>query len=144
MKTRILTLTMAISIGTAAFAHDGVKNEAVKARMALMGQIKDAMGVIGGMAKGSVPFDADKAEAARAALEEAAEQIPAAFEANETDPKSEALPAIWESWSSFTSNSEDMSMAAGVMDVTSLDTLRAGIGNVGASCKGCHKDFRKK
>ncbi len=35
-------------------------------------------------------------------------------------------------------------MAASAMNVTSLDGLRVGIGNLGASCKGCHRDFRKK
>lgn len=144
MKTQILTAAIAIAIGTAALAHDGVQNETVKARMQLMGGVKDAMGVIGAMAKGTMPFDASKAEAARAALEEAADQIPDAFEAHETDPKSEALPMIWESWGKFTSSAEDLSMASGVMDVSSLDALRAGIGNVGAACSGCHESFRLK
>lgn len=147
MKTPMLTLALAIALtasATTATAHDGVKNPAVKTRMMLMSGIKDAMAVIGGMAKGAIPFDAGKAETARTALENAAEKIGGAFKANETDPKSEALPAIWENWDRFTSNAEDLSMAAGVMDVSSLDSLRAGIGNVGAACSGCHKAYRVK
>ncbi|NCV11714.1 MAG: cytochrome c [Rhodobacteraceae bacterium] len=64
------------------------------------------------------------------------------FEANETDPKSEALPAIWENWDTFVEMADDLTFAAEGLDTTSLDGMRGGLGNIGASCGACHKKFR--
>ena len=116
----------------------------VAARMAVMTQIKDAMAPLGGMAKGAVEFDAGVAQAAVASLLDASERTAAVFEANVSDPKSEALPAIWENWDDFVSKSDDLTFAAEGWDVSSLDNLRAGMGNIGAACSACHKAYRMK
>lgn len=130
------------AIAGAALAHSGVQNPAVKARMDLMGDIKEATGVLGGMAKGAIPFDAAKAEAARVALYEAAVKVPASFEAPEMDPKSEAVPAIWEKWDDFTAKSDLLVEAAAGVATDSIDDLRAGLMQIGQSCGACHKSYR--
>lgn len=144
MWKQSIPITMALGIATAALAHDGVKNPTVKARMMLMGEVKDATGIIVAMAKGEAPFDATQAQAARTALVKAARQVPGAFGAPETDPKSEALPVIWEDWKGFVDQADRFSAAATAMDVTSLDTLRAGVGPLGKSCGSCHETYRVK
>lgn len=116
----------------------------VAARMAVMTQIKDAMAPLGGMAKGAVEFDAAVAQAAVASLLDASERTAAVFEANVSDPKSEALPAIWENWDDFVAKADDLTFAAEGWDVSSLDSLRAGMGNIGAACSACHKAYRMK
>lgn len=127
-------------------AHDDVSGlpADVAARMTVMTQIKDAMAPLGGMAKGAVVFDADAAQAAVASLLDASERTAAAFEANVSDPKSEALPAIWENWDDFVAKADDLTFAAESWDVSSLDRLRAGMGNIGAACSACHKSYRMK
>jgi cytochrome c556 len=110
----------------------------------LLGVIKEAMNVISDMAKGKAAFDAVRAEAARAAVEDAASRIPAAFEEPETDPKSEALPAIWENWGKYVDASDALIRAASRMDVSTLDSLRSTLPEVGGTCRGCHKPFRVK
>ena len=137
--TMILAATLCASV---TLAHSAVQNEAVKARMAVMEDTKNAMGVIGGMAKGAIAFDAAKAEEAKAALIAAAADVPAKFEAQETDPESEALPAIWENWDDFVAKADAMKAAAEAMDTASLDGLRAGIGGIGQTCGACHKSYR--
>lgn len=137
-----LTIALTFGIATAALAHSGVKNEAVKARMMLMGQIKDATGVIGGMAQGKVAFDAEQAAAARDALLAASQKVPDAFKANETDPKSESAETIWTDWDGFLAEATAMQNATAALQTASLDDLRAGIGAIGKSCGGCHKTYR--
>jgi len=125
-----------------ALAHSGVMNPAVKERMDLMVDVKDATAVIGKMAKQELPFDTATAEVARLALIEHAEQIPVLFEANERDPKDEAKDEIWRNWDGFVEKANAMRIAAEAMDTSSLNTLRLGLGPLGQSCSGCHETYR--
>lgn len=131
-----------VALTTAATSHEGVKNAAVKARMDLMQEVRAAISVVGGMAQGKVEFDPDKAATAAAALADASGRVPGAFMANETDPKSEAAPAIWQNWDDFVAKAEAMETAARALDTGSLDSLRAGMGAVGGTCGACHKAYR--
>ena len=144
MKYIFAALAIGATFAGAAFATEDVKNPAVKARMELMGQVKDATGVLGGMAKGEMAFDEAKATAARAALIEHAAAIPAAFEAKEMDPKSTALPAIWENWDDFVIQAGALGTAAEALDTSAQEWLGAGMGGLGGSCAGCHKVYRVK
>ena len=137
-----LTLVLTLGIATAALAHSGVKNAAVKARMNLMVEIKEATGVIGGMAQGKMAFDATKAAAAQQALLAASQKVVAAFEAEETDPKSEAAARIWTDWDGFVTEANALEAAAGALQTASLDDLRAGLRDIGKSCGGCHMTYR--
>ncbi len=144
MKKLVAAMAIGAVFTGAAFAHEDVKNQAVKARMELMGKVKDATGTLGGMAKGEMAFDEVKATAAKDALVEHAAAIPAAFEARETDPKSTALPAIWENWNDFVLKAGAMEKAAGELDTSAQEWLGAGMGSLGGSCAGCHKIYRVK
>jgi len=134
-----------ILVATAAFAHQGVKNATVKARMDGMSAIADNMKVLGNMAKGKVAFDAATAQAAARAIAEEAGQTPALFKAQEDDPKSEAKPGIWDNFSDFSTKSDELKNVALTLS-TSLDTLddvRAGVGALGRACKACHSRYRE-
>ena len=141
---KIIALSLLFAAATPGVGHEGVKNQAVIERMKNMQVIKDGMGVLGGMAKGAVAFDAAQAEAALASLKAASEQIAPTFEANETDPKSESLPAIWANWDDFVEKADDFSFMLEGTDVSSLDGIRAGMGNIGGTCSACHKQYRMK
>jgi len=136
--------TFAFLLGGAALAHQGVSNPVVKARMEVMGQIKDATSVIGNMAKGSIAFDSEKAGAAKSILLKTAKDIPLKFETHETDPKSEALPEIWQRWDDFVAMSDDMVKVVETIDVSNAQTLKASMGALGQSCGRCHKAYRLK
>ena len=139
-KLAIITVATALS-GVAIHAHS-VENPVVQKRMNVMKEIKGAMGVLGGMAKGAMAFDAAAISAEQNTVIERSKMVAAAFEANETDPKSEALPAIWENWDAFLEMADDLTFAAEGLDATSVDGVRGGLGNIGASCGACHKKFR--
>jgi cytochrome c556 len=139
---KIAITSIAIALTAAAIHAHTVENPAVQKRMDVMKEIKGAMGVLGGMAKGAIAFDATAAGAAQNTLIEQSGMVAATFEANETDPKSEALPSIWENWDTFVEMADDLTFAAEGLDASSLDGVRGGLGNIGASCGACHKKFR--
>lgn len=144
--TRIFQMTTAATVFAAslAFAHSGVANEAVKARMEAMKAIGGATGTIGKMVQGKADFDAAAAQAAAATMAEKAAMIPALFEAEETDPESEAKPEIWTNWDDFVAKGSALEMAAKGLDTSSLDAMKAGFGPIGAACADCHKAYRVK
>lgn len=143
MKRSTLPLILTL-IALPAAAHEGVKDPQVLARMNVMETIGKQMGTLGGMAKGEVAFDADVAAAAKATLEKASAQVLPTFEPPATDPHSEAAPAIWEEWDGFTTQSVAMDAAIAALDTSSLETLRAGLGGIGQTCRTCHKAYRIK
>lgn len=146
-SARILTLASVASIiltGSLA-AHTDATNPAVIKRMEAMEAIGGSMKTLSGMAKGEMAFDAAKANAAVATIAEKGMTVPALFEANEADPATEALPAIWENWDDFVKKSDDMVMAArGVTAIGDQGAIGAALGQIGGTCKACHDDYRKK
>lgn len=129
--------------GTLAMAAEAT-DPTVKARQELMDMIGANTKILGDMAGDKAPFDAAKAAEAKAALATAAAQIPAKFEANVDDPKSEVLPAIWTDFADFTAKGKALEDAATALDVSSLDAVKAGMGAVGDGCGACHKAYRAK
>lgn len=142
MKPIATALIVTLSLGTVALAHEGVKDPIVAARMDAMSDTGAASKVLGDMARGRADFDADAAAEAKASLIAIAAELPALFEVNATDPKSEAKPEIWENFDDFTAKAAALGAAAEALDTTSLETLSAGMRAVGGSCGGCHKPYR--
>lgn len=140
-KALIIGLTLSAGV---AIAKEGVQDPTVKARMDLMGTIGMNTKVLGDMAGGKAAFDASAAEAAKAALSAAAAQIPAAFETEADDPVSEARPDIWMNMEGFAEKAKALETAAGAIDVSSIEGVQAGMGDIGGACKACHTDFRAK
>lgn len=145
MPLRPIPLFVALFAASAALAHSGVSNPAVKARMHAMMQIADNTKILGAMAKGEAAFDADEARAAAAAIAAHAASVPTLFMAEEHDPKSEALPAIWQDFDTFGQRSEALTLAAAEAAGT-IETeadLKPALARIGGTCKSCHQDFRK-
>ena len=144
MKTKIICLATIAFITLPVFAHEGVKNDAVKQRMQLMKLIKNTMAEIGAMARGLDPFTEESAANAKQTLLLAAADIEAKFKLNETDPLSEGSPAIWENWEDFVEKADDFAFMIEGLETTSAENLAAGLGNIGQSCGSCHKTYRVK
>ena len=87
--------------------------------------------------------------AVNTALEKIAEEasyIPSLFETKALDPKSEALPVIWDDFETFTARADALqSTAAGLAgSVESSGDLMQVMHEIGQSCSACHSDFRAK
>lgn len=144
-KARLAMALALAAMGSAALAHSGVKDDDVKARMAVMMDIGKQMKLIGSMAKGQAAFDAEAANAALAEIADHSAQIAPSFTPQADDPKSEALPVIWQAFEEFeTLASETESLAQDLSGTVKTQAdLAPVLGQLGGSCKACHKVFRE-
>lgn len=136
--TFIATLALAATVVFAAEATDPT----AKARQELMDTIAMNVKVLGDMAGGKAAFDATAAAAAKEALIAASAEIPAKFEPEASDPKSNAKPAVWTNFADFTTKAKALNTAATALDAASLETVQAGMGAVGGACKDCHTTYK--
>ena len=133
----------AILAAGVAYAEQEPTDANAIARATLMKTIGMNTGILGGMAQGKEPYDAAKAEAAKAALVQAAGEIETAFaEQGAADPASEAKPDIWANWDDFLLKAKALGAAAGAVDVASAEGIGAGMGAIGGACKDCHSTYR--
>jgi cytochrome c556 len=144
-----LTLLACALSATLALAHEGATG-VVKERQDLMESQKDAMKVIGDMAKGKTPFDAAPATKAANDIHTTAKKIHDLFPEGSGGEKnkSDALPAVWENWDRFTANADDLATAADALAKALGDSAseawKPAFQKVGEACKSCHEDFRAK
>jgi cytochrome c556 len=142
MKIAKVVFVGAIALAGMAIAADRTDPDA-KARSDLMRVQGMNAGILGKMAGGETPYDAAAAEAAKAALVEAAAQIETAFmNPGGEDPASESKPEIWTNWEDFLVKANALGAAASAMDTSSAETIGAGMGPIGAACTDCHKVYR--
>ncbi len=148
-------LTFAItSVGVFAMADGHITDKqieaGIKARQAQMQLYSFQLSTLGGMAKGNVPYNAEAATgaannlAALAMLSQAGYWLPGSDSGS--IEKSRALPAIWAKGSDIGAKGQAFADAVTAMQSaagTDLAGLRAAMGALGASCSGCHDDFRQ-
>ncbi len=115
----------------------------VKARQGQFNIMAINLGILGGMAKGAVPYDA-------AAAKRAADSIAAVTMIDQAPlwPKGSdnmsmdgtaALPAIWDNEGDLAAKWQALGVAVqGLQAATDAATLGAAIGTVGGTCKACH------
>lgn len=145
MNRRHIAFGAILIAATSALAHQGVQNPAVMARMQAMSVIAENMKTLGTMARGATAFDAEAARAAAAAIADQAAAIPGLFEANESDPESEARPEIWTSFEDFRARASELeNIAAGLSgSIAAPEDLGPAVGSLGASCRSCHSTYRE-
>lgn len=115
----------------------------VKARQALMDANGHAMKTLMVMATGDAAFDATKAQAALKTLADNAAAIPEAFKnQGAADPEAEASPEVWTNWDDFLAKAKAMGDATAAVDGSGLDGVKAGLGEIGGTCKACHKAYK--
>lgn len=143
--TRIAILFLAMLVPMAALSHSGVQNPGVSARMHGMSTLAAQAKTLGDMAKGKTGFDAATARAAALVLSQEAARIPALFEAPHADPKSEALPAIWQDFDRFTAIASQLEQAASdaATNLSTPEDLSAAMRAIGATCAACHQAYRR-
>ncbi|WP_137700535.1 c-type cytochrome [Marimonas lutisalis] len=157
MKKTLTALTgLALAGAVATTALSGSHgNEAamaaVKARKAQMQLYAFNIGLLGGMAKGEIEYNADAASAAASNLAalsklDQSRLWPAGSDNMELGTETAALPAIWDADSDVMAKGTAFVEAAAAMEQAAgggLDSLKGAIGPLGASCGGCHKAYRQ-
>jgi len=144
MQTYRIAIALVV-FGTAAFAHGGVKDKTVLARMEGMTSLAKQVKVIGEMVKREAAFDAEVANAALHQISEEAEAIPVLFETEAQDPKSKTRPLVWKAFDDFERKALklEQSTAGLAGSIETPSDLRPALKAVSAACSGCHEVYRE-
>lgn len=144
---RRLTAALAAGIITA-IAATAVTAQAdvIKERQALLKQFGDATKPIGGMLRGSVPFDLAQVQAALDLYVKDAKVLPTLFPAGSGTGDTEALPAIWTNKADFDARFVKLGTdaAAARAAITDEASFKASFPGVVRNCGGCHDTYRQK
>ena len=145
MKSFKLIILVSLTISSVAFAHSGVKDKNVKERMMLMKEMAGNTKIIGQMLKGKTAFDSNQVKLALERLSALSLETPKVFTINATDPKSEAMPNIWDEFDEFTKLSKDLAETSIVLanSVATIEDLRPALKKVSSGCKACHSRYRE-
>ena len=145
MKSFKLIILVSLTISSVAFAHSGVKDKNVKERMMLMKEMAGNTKIIGQMLKGKISFDTIQVKLALERLSALSLETPKVFTINATDPKSEAMPNIWDEFDEFTKLSKDLAETSIVLanSVATIEDLRPALKKVSSGCKACHSRYRE-
>lgn len=144
---RSVAIALALGLALPAAAQD--IDGAVKARKGQMQIISYNMGILGGMAKGQIDYDAAMAVGAAKNLAATGAMDIATLWPEGSDngahPTTRAAAPIWSDAAGFEEKFGAFTTATaaavdGVGD--GLDGLRASLGAVGGTCKGCHQTYR--
>ena len=127
------------------FAHDGVKDRDVLARMVLMSKMATSMKVIGRMTRNAAEFDIKSAEEAFLEIARLSDRTPDTFKKEVYDPKSKAKAEIWIDFDNFQKLSESLMVEAKTLasSIKPSQNLRPALVKLSKSCKGCHSKYRE-
>lgn len=141
---RVTIIFVITLLATAAYAHEGVKNPSVMARMQSMKTIAADTKTLVQMSRGQITFDRAAMQVAASRIAAEAEATPGLYADKADDPKSEALPAIWENWDDFKKISADLARTAeAFQSITAQPDMAAAVAAMGATCSACHKAYRE-
>lgn len=149
-RMAIVSAALIGAMSTAALAQDGPTAQQ-KARQGMMRIMALNMGVLGGMAKGEMAYDAAKAQTSADTLVAVSGihqgLLWPAGSGMDDSMTSEALATVWEkpdefaaAWTRFGEAAQGLQAAAGEGQAA----LGPAMGAAGKACGGCHETFRKK
>lgn len=142
----LAALAVVGAFSTAVYAQTA--DRAIKYRQGIMQAQGWHLGILGGMAKGTRPYDKDVAARSARFVKELLEMGWEGFTpGSETGAPTRAKAEIWKDRAKFDkyaqeARAESVKFAAAAGN--GLDALRASIGPMGRSCDNCHDDFRNK
>ena len=122
---------------------------AVEYRQSLFQLVKSNMGPLGGMAKGAIPYNEEVMMTNAVRLEQLADMMVdyLSEDTRKFDVDTGAKDAIWENFPNVEEKVSALKTAAAnlqsVVEAGDESEYRSAIGNVGASCKSCHDDYKK-
>ncbi|MBT9290419.1 c-type cytochrome [Prosthecodimorpha staleyi] len=130
--------------GGVAFAQVDV----IKQRQEAMKAVGGAMGALVKMVKGEEAYDSAKAKAAVETMAAKAKGFDALFPAgSDKGAENAAAPKIWTDMAGFKAALAKLEQVAGAQAAVAgkdLDGVKAAVGALSGTCKGCHDDFRLK
>ncbi|EPX76062.1 c-type cytochrome [Salipiger mucosus] len=148
MKT-LLTAIAATATLTAGAAVAQDYGDQLKARQGQFRILAINLGILGGMAKGEIDYDAERAQMAAdnlVAVTSIQQQPLWPEESGEMSlDGTRAKVEIWDNWDDFASKWSALGEAAEVMASAAgegQEAIGPALGEVGGACKSCHDDYR--
>jgi cytochrome c556 len=120
----------------------------VQFRQALLQLVRSNVGVLGGMAKGAVPMNADTIALKGMRLEQLSLMMEDYFKMDTRgfDVGTDSLDKIWENQSDFKTKIDALTLASvnlqSVAKSADESQFKPAIGAIFKSCKGCHDDYK--
>jgi cytochrome c556 len=152
MKRLPLALTVATAVAALAAALPAAAQfqkpeDAIKYRQAAFTVMAAHFGRIGAMANGRIPFDAKAVTDNMVIVNDLHKLAFSAFgEGTDKGLPQRAKPEVWKDSAKFNAARDKMYTEIGKLDAAAktgnMDAIKAAVGAVGGSCKGCHDDFR--
>ncbi|HAT39694.1 c-type cytochrome [Polynucleobacter necessarius] len=129
-----------------AYAQFQKPEDAIKYRQSVYTVMANSFGKIGGVVKGEAPFNKDEV-AKNAAIVSMMSTLPwQAFGPGTEGGK--AQHAVWLDNAKFKAASDKMQLTVADLNKAAqsgdLESIKKAFGAAGATCKGCHDDFKKK
>ena len=147
MKQVLMTCVTAFTVFSAASAQAQFAKveDAVDYRQSVFTIMANHMGRLSAMVRGQVAFDAAKAQESARLIEQMAKMPWEAFPIGSNIAMSKLKGDPWKDAAQFRQHQDKLiaETAKLVPAAASVDSLRAQIGAVGASCKACHDSFRQ-
>lgn len=147
MKTSILLATAFATLASPLLAQD--VSGPVKARQGQFNVLAINLGILGGMARGSVDYDAEAAAAAADSLVGVSmiHQPPLWPDASDemSIDGTRAKAEIWDNWDDFEAKWAALGPAAEAMKTAAAegpDAIAPALGALGGTCKACHTAYR--
>jgi len=153
MRVRSLSLfAAAFATALPVLAMADSADDAIKARQGYWQVVSHNAGMLFGMAKGAIPYDAATASAHASNLAALSNMTttsmwPAGSDNVAKAGKTRALPVLWETFPAVMDKHNAFIAAANTLAANAgngADALSANIGPLGASCSGCHDTYRAK
>lgn len=147
---KIILAAVAAALPTAVLAADPLK-DTVEARQGFYKLLGANMGVLAGMAKGEVDYNATGAQVAADNIITLTTYNVGHLYLAGTSSKdidgSRALPKIWEDFPGVAAKGKAFKEAAMAMQTVAgqgKGEMAAALGALGGTCKACHDDYRAK
>lgn len=155
MKKIIISISVLVTLTITSFSFadkDDPNLDLIEARQGEMVLRSFFLGPLVGMAKGDIPYDAEQAAKLAANLKSLGSLDVSRAWAPDTDldkypGKTTALATIWTTFPEIGEYGDKYDKAVDTLAGSAgngLKQLRATIGDVGDSCKGCHDEYREK
>lgn len=144
MRTAFRVATLAVAIS--AFAGTAIAQDPIGARKAAMKTVGGSVALLTKMSKGEEPYDSAKAKAAVVAISTAVKGYDGLFPKGSDQGDTKAGPKIWEDMAGFKAalaKLEEAATASADKAGKDVDGVKATLGALGATCKGCHETYRK-
>lgn len=151
MRNPCPILASLLLLGAAALtaqAGESAKERAIDYRQGLMEVFSWNLSAMGDVIKGEATYDRETFERHARDLASAAQlELLRGFPEDSVSDESDAKDEIWLQWPEFIAKyralQEESGKLAAVSSSGDLEKIRPQFERTAASCKGCHKDYRK-